>query len=83
MTIKVTVSNPTNIVSKIKQQKSVISSVNSGSSKNLILNDLIDVNADAPDEGDILQFNAETNEYDIKPLIVSANNLPYIDGGTF
>lgn len=83
MPISVTINPRTNIVSKITQKKTTISSVNIGPKTNVSLGEIINVDASDPDDGEALIFDASQNKYVIKPIVVDANNITNIAGGTF
>lgn len=83
MTIKVTVQPKTNIVTSVKQQKTVVSSVNVGTKPKLSLGELINVDASDPDNGEALVYDAATNKYVVKEITVDANNITNIAGGIF
>lgn len=83
MSIKVTVRPTTNLVTSVKQPKVAVSSVNIGPVPSLALGQLLNVDASDPDNGEALVYDAATNKYIVKELIVNANNIPNIIGGTF
>lgn len=83
MSIKVTVRPTTSVVTSVKQGKTAVSSVNIGPSPSLSLGQLINVDASDPDDGEALVYDAVTNSYVVKELIVDANNIPNISGGIF
>lgn len=67
----------------LKQNKSVVSSINVGQKPSLALGQLINVDATNPDDGESLVYDAEQNKFIVKELTVNANNIPNIIGGTF
>jgi len=73
MSIKVTV----------KPKKAVVSSVNVGPKPSLTLGQILNVDASDPDDGEALVYDAATNKYIVKPIVVDANNITNIAGGTF
>jgi hypothetical protein len=73
MSIKVTV----------KPKKAVVSSVNIGPKPSLNLGQILNVDASDPDDGEALVYDAATNKYVVKSIVVDANNITNIAGGTF
>lgn len=73
MSIKVTV----------KPKKTVVSSVNVGPKPSLTLGQLLNVDASDPDNGEVLVYDSTTNKYIVKPVVVDANNITNLSGGTF
>lgn len=71
------------ITVKIKPKKSMVSSVQIGPRPRVSLDDLIDVNASDPDNGEVLMYDATTHEYIVKPIVVDSNNITTIQGGRF
>lgn len=67
----------------IKPKKSVVSSVNIGPKPNLNLGQLLNVDASDPDNGEVLVYDAATNKYIVKPIVVDSNNIPSLTGGSF
>lgn len=83
MAIKVTVNTQKSVVSSVKQKKTVVSSVNVSPKPDLSLGQLKNVDASDPDEGETVVYDATTNKYVVKPIIVTSNNITNIAGGTF
>jgi hypothetical protein len=73
MSIKVTV----------KPKKAVVSSVNIGPKPTLNLGQLENVDASDPDDREALIYDAATNTYIVKPIVVDSNNIINVAGGTF
>jgi hypothetical protein len=73
MTIKVTV----------KPKKSTISSVNIGPKTSLTLGQITNIDATDPDNGEALIYDATTNKYVVKQILVDSNNIINLIGGTF
>jgi hypothetical protein len=67
----------------VKPKKAVVSSVNIGPKQNLTLGQLTNVDATDPDNGEVLVYDGATNKYIVKPVVIDANNIPNIAGGTF
>jgi hypothetical protein len=67
----------------IKPKKAVVSSVNIGPKPTLNLGQLQNVDASDPDDGEVLVYDAATNKYIVKPVVVDANNITNIAGGFF
>lgn len=80
MVIRVTVKPQSSIISSIKSKRAIISSINTGSSADLFLGQLKDVDASSPDDQDALVYDANTNLYVIKPVVVNANNVANLSG---
>jgi hypothetical protein len=83
MSINVTINPKTNIVSKITQKKTTISSVNIGPKTNVSLGEITNVDATNPDDGEALIYDASQNKFVVKPITIDANNITNITGGTF
>jgi hypothetical protein len=67
----------------IKPKKAVVSSVNVGPRPDLTLGQLRNVDATDPDDGEALVYDAATNKYIVRPIVVDANNITNIAGGFF
>ena len=67
----------------IKPKKAVVSSVNIGPKPDLSLGQLKNVDATDPDEGETVVYDAATNKYVVKPIVVTSNNITNVAGGTF
>jgi hypothetical protein len=67
----------------IKPKKSVVSSVNIGPKPNLTLGQILNVDTTDPDDREALIYDAATNKYVIKPIVVDSNNIINVAGGTF
>lgn len=72
-----------NINVSIKPKKTVVASVQFGQRPHLALRDLTDVDASDPDDGEVIVYDAATHSYVVKPIVVEANNITSIRGGTF
>jgi hypothetical protein len=83
MNIKVTVKPQNSVVTSIKSNKSVVSSVNIGSKPELSLGQLKNVEATDPDDREALIYDSATNKYIVKPIVVDSNNIINVAGGTF
>jgi hypothetical protein len=83
MSIKVTVRPQNSVVTSVKSNKAVVSSVNIGPRPNLTLGQLLNVDASDPDDGEALVFDALSNQYIVKPIVVDGNNITNIAGGLF
>jgi hypothetical protein len=83
MSISVTINPRTNVISKVTQKKTTVSSVNIGPNPSLTLDQITNVDASDPDDGEALIFDAALNEYVIKPITINSNNITNIAGGTF
>jgi hypothetical protein len=83
MSISVTINPRTNVISKVTQKKTTVSSVNIGPKPSLTLDQITNVDASDPDDGEALIFDAALNEYVIKPITINSNNITNIAGGTF
>jgi hypothetical protein len=83
MSIKVTVRPQNSVVTSVKSNKAVVSSVNIGPKPNLTLGQLLNVDASDPDDGEALVFDALSNQYIVKPIVVDGNNITNIAGGLF
>jgi hypothetical protein len=73
MTIRVTV----------KPKRAVVSSVNIGPKPNVFLDQIINVDASNPDDGETLVFDAAQNKYVVKEILITSNNIINVIGGTF
>jgi hypothetical protein len=83
MSISVTINPRTNVISKITQRKTAVSSINIGPKPSLTLDQITNVDASDPDDGEALIFDAALNEYVVKPITINSNNITNIAGGTF
>jgi hypothetical protein len=73
MSIKVTV----------KPKKAVVSSVNIGPKTRITLEQITNIDASGAEDGEVLVYNAATNSYIVKPVIVDSNNIINLNGGSF
>jgi hypothetical protein len=83
MSIRVTVRPQNSVVTSVKTNKTVVSSVSIGQKPNYTLDQLTNVDASGAEDGEALIYDAQLNKYVVKPLIVDANNITNIAGGTF
>jgi hypothetical protein len=83
MSIKVTVKTQNSVVTSVKPRKTVVSSVNIGPRPDLTLGQILNVDATDPDDREALIYDATTNKYIIKPIVVDSNNIINVAGGTF
>jgi hypothetical protein len=83
MSIKVSINQRPSTQVTIKPQKVAVSSVNFGTRPSLKLGQLLDVDASDADNLEALVYDAETNKYIVKPIIVDSNNIINVAGGTF
>jgi hypothetical protein len=67
----------------IKPQKTAISSINIGPRPTISLGQLINVDASSPDNNEALIFDADSNSFVVKPILVDSNNITNLAGGTF
>ncbi len=67
----------------IKPKKAVVSSVNIGPKASLTLGQVLNVDATDPDNGEALIYDAATNKYVVKQILVDSNNVTNLTGGTF
>ena len=81
--IAVTVNQTSTLVSSIKPTKTVVSSVTIGPKTILSLNNLTDVDATDPDEGETIVYDAGQSKYIVKAITVDSNNVTNINGGSF
>ena len=83
MGITVTVRPNVTIVSKVKTNKTTVSSVSLGARPDLTLGQLLNVDASDPDNGEALIYDAAQNKYVVKPIEITSNNIPTLLGGIF
>lgn len=83
MAIKVTVNPRNSVVTSVKTNKTVVSSVNVGPKPDLTLGQIKNVDASDPDNGEVLVYDASLNKYVVKPIIIDGNNITNLTGGTF
>jgi len=83
MTIKVSIRSNTLGQVSIKPKKTTVSSVSIGPRPSLSLGQILNVDASNPDDNEALIYDAETNKYIIKPIVVDSNNIINVAGGTF
>lgn len=81
--IQVTLTTPAAASVTLKPRKTAVSSVQIGPRSQLLLDDLLDVNASDPDNGEALIYDGTAHEYIVKPIIVDSNNITSIQGGVF
>jgi hypothetical protein len=81
--IHITLTQPVATSVQIKPRNTVVSTVQIGPRPRLLLDDLIDVNASDPDNGETLVYDEATHEYIVKPIVVDSNNITSIQGGGF
>jgi hypothetical protein len=67
----------------IKPQKTAISSINIGPRQTISLGQLTNVDASNPDNNEALIFDADSNSFVVKPIVVDSNNITNLAGGTF
>jgi hypothetical protein len=67
----------------IKPKKTAVSSVNIGPRPTISLGQLINVDATNPDDREALIYDAETNSFVVKPILIDSNNITNVAGGTF
>jgi hypothetical protein len=67
----------------IKPKKTSVSSVNIGPRPSLNLGQILNVDASDPDDNEALIYDAASNKYIIKPIVVDSNNIINVAGGTF
>jgi hypothetical protein len=67
----------------IKPKKTSVSSVNIGPRPSLNLGQILNVDAFDPDDREALIYDAASNKYIIKPIVVDSNNIINVAGGTF
>jgi hypothetical protein len=83
MSIKVTVRPQTSTITSVKSNKSVVSAINIGPKPSLNLGQLENVDASDPDNGEVLVYDSTTGKYVVKPIVIDANNISNVSGGTF
>jgi len=83
MSIKVSIRSNTLGQISIKPQKTTVSSVNIGTRPSLSLGQITNVDASDPDDNEALLYDAATNKYVVKPIVIDSNNITNVAGGTF
>jgi hypothetical protein len=83
MSISVVVRPVENVTTSVKSERTVVSSVTIAPQTTISLGNLTNVDASNPDDGETLVFDAATNTFIVKELIVDSNNITNINGGTF
>jgi hypothetical protein len=83
MSIKVSVRTNTLGQVAIKPKKSTVSSINVGARPSLSLGQITNVDASDPDDNEALVYDAATNKYVVKPIVIDSNNITNVAGGTF
>jgi hypothetical protein len=83
MSISVVVRPVENVTTSVKSERTVVSSVTIGPQPTIALGNLTNVDASDPDDGETLVFDAATNTFIVKELVVDSNNITNINGGTF
>ena len=83
MSISVVVRPVENVTTSVKSERTVVSSVTIAPQTTISLGNLTNVDASDPDDGETLVFDAATNTFIVKELIVDSNNITNINGGTF
>jgi hypothetical protein len=71
------------IVVSIKPKKTAVSSINIGPRPSISLGQLINVDAASPVDNEALIFDATSNNFVVKPIVVDSNNITNLAGGTF
>jgi hypothetical protein len=73
-----------NIKVTVKPRTTLVSSIKPGLIRpKLNLGDLLNVDVLDPDDGEVLVYDSANNKYVIKEIVVNANNITNIVGGTF
>jgi hypothetical protein len=83
MSIKVSIRTNTLGQVSIKPKKTTVSSVNIGTRPSLSLGQITNVDASDPDDNEALLYDAATNKYVVKPIVIDSNNITNVAGGTF
>jgi hypothetical protein len=83
MSISVVVRPVENVTTSVKSERTVVSSVTIAPQTTISLGNLTNVDASDPDDGETLVFDAATNTFIVKELVVDSNNITNINGGTF
>ena len=83
MSISVVVRPVENVTTSVKSERTVVSSVTIGPQPTIALGNLTNVDASDPDDGETLVFDAATNTFIVKEIVVDSNNITNINGGTF
>jgi hypothetical protein len=83
MAITVTINPRTNVISKVQQKKTAVSSINVGPQTSLTLGQILNVDASDPDNGETLVYDEQQNKYVVKEITVTSNNIINVSGGTF
>jgi len=83
MSIKVSVRTNTLGQISIKPNKTAVSSISIGPRPALNLGQILNVDASDPDDNEALIYDAATNKYIVKPIVIDSNNITNVAGGTF
>jgi hypothetical protein len=83
MSISVVVRPVENVTTSVKSERTVVSSVTIAPQTTIALGNLTNVDASDPDDGETLVFDAATNTFIVKEIVVDSNNITNINGGTF
>ena len=83
MSISVVVRPVENVTTSVKSERTVVSSVTIAPQTTIALGNLTNVDASNPDDGETLVFDAATNTFIVKEIVVDSNNITNINGGTF
>jgi hypothetical protein len=83
MSISVVVRPVENVTTSVKSERTVVSSVTIAPQTTISLGNLTNVDASDPDDGETLVFDAATNTFIVKEIVVDSNNITNINGGTF
>jgi hypothetical protein len=83
MSISVVVRPVENVTTSVKSERTVVSSVTIAPQTTISLGNLTNVDASNPDDGETLVFDAATNTFIVKEIVVDSNNITNINGGTF
>ena len=83
MSISVVVRPVENVTTSVKSERTVVSSVTIAPQTTISLGNLTNVDASDPDDGETLVYDAATNTFIVKEIVVDSNNITNINGGTF
>lgn len=83
MAISVVVRPVENVTTSVKSERTVVSSVTIGPQTTISLDNLTNVDASDPDDGETLVYDESLGKYIVKAITVDSNNITNINGGTF
>lgn len=83
MAISVVVRPVENVTTSVKSERTVVSSVTIAPQTTISLDNLTNVDASDPDDGETLVYDESLGKYIVKAITVDSNNITNINGGTF